>query len=189
LYPALAIAAAEAWARADWSGWTKPVWRVSRRLAVPVAAILLVAVYAQALLGVVPFGRSDPLARLLGVGFDEIAQNIERQQTQSHAAAILTTDYASTSWFSFYLPSHPKIVQLDEEYRYLDAQSADAALLSQPLVYVVEQRLDRHAFVAEHFAHVVALASFDRLRRGVPIAHYIAYRVDGLRGAPLGRLP
>src|SRR6185437_3359855 len=36
LYPALAIAAAEAIARTDWSGWTAPVWQISRRLAVPV---------------------------------------------------------------------------------------------------------------------------------------------------------
>jgi 4-amino-4-deoxy-L-arabinose transferase-like glycosyltransferase len=189
LSPALALAAAEAWTRADWSGWTESVWRVSRRVAVPVATVLLMAVYAQALFGVIPLGRSDPLARLLAVGFDRVAVNIEVQQAGIGAAAVLTTDYASTSWFSFYLPSHPKIVQLDEEFRFPNAAHADAALLSRPLIYVVESRHDRHTLVAEHFRHVVAVAQFDRLRRDVPIAHYVIYWVEGLRGAPLGRIP
>ncbi len=189
LYPALAIAAAEAWSRADWSGWTRPVWRVSRLLAIPMAAALLVAIYAQALLGIVPLGRSDPLARLLAVGFNQVAANIEREQAADHAAAILTTDYASTSWFSFYLTTHPKIVQLDEEFRFPDAPRAGTALLSQPLIYVVEQRLDRHDLVASHFQQIAEVARFDRLRHGVPIAHYIVYAVAGLRGAALGRLP
>jgi hypothetical protein len=189
LYPALAVAAAEAWAREDWLGWTAPVWRVSRRLAVPVASALVLGGFAQALLGIVPLGRADPLARLLAVGLEPVAQNVERLASDNDAAAIATTDYASTAWLSFYLPSHPKIVQLNEEQRYQDAPRADAQLLSQPLVYVVETRLDRRAFVAEHFVQVTPIAQIDRLRRGVPIAHYIVYRVNGLRGAPLGRLP
>jgi 4-amino-4-deoxy-L-arabinose transferase-like glycosyltransferase len=189
LYPALAVAAAEAWVRDDWLGWTAPVWRVSRRLAVPVAAALVLAGFMQALFGIAPLGRADPLARLLAVGFVPVAQNVERLATDNHADAIVTTDYASTAWLSFYLTSHPKLVQLNEEQRYQDAPRADAQLLAQPLVYVVETRLDRHAFVAEHFEQVTPIAQLDRLRRGVAIAHYVVYRVNGLRGAPLGRLP
>jgi hypothetical protein len=189
LYPALAVAAAEAFARSDWSGWTESVWRASRRLAIPVAAILLVGVYAQALVGVVPLGRSDPLARLLAVGMPDVTKNIERLAAQDQVQSVLTTDYASTAWLSFYLPSHPTIVQLNEEQRYPDAPRADAALLAQPLLYVVETRLDRHDFVAGHFAQVTPIAHVDRLRRGVAIAHYVIYRVAGFHGAPLGRTP
>jgi hypothetical protein len=189
LYPALAVAAAQAFTRSDWSGWTEPVWRFSRRLAIPVAAILLVGVYAQALVGIVPLGRSDPLARLLAVGMPAVTEAIDRVAAKDQTQAILTTDYATTAWFSFYLPSHPKIIQLNEEQRYPDAARADVALLSQPLLYVVETRLDRHDFVAAHFARVVPIAHVDRLRRGVAIAHYVIYRVEGLQGAPLGRLP
>ena len=189
LYPALALAAAEAWTRTDWSGWTKPVWRISRNLAIPVSAVLLAAIYAQALIGVIPLGRGDPLARLLAVGIGPVANNIEHEQAAMNAAAILTTDYTSTAWLSFYLPSRPLIVQLNEEQRYPDAPRAGAALLSQPLMYVVEQRLDRHDLVAALFLKVTAVARFDRLRRGVPLTHYIVYSVYGLRGAALGRIP
>jgi hypothetical protein len=189
LYPALAVAAAEAWTRTDWGGWRRPLWRLSRQLATPVAAVLLLAVYAQALLGVIPFGRSDPLARLLAVGFDGVANQVETARASAGAAAIVTTDYASTAWLSFYLPRHPAVLQLNEPWRYADAPDAPAALLSRPLLYVVEQRLDKHAEMSAHFRSIRPIAQFDRLRHGVPIAHYVAYRVSGWNGTSVGRLP
>ncbi|HEY4942324.1 MAG TPA: glycosyltransferase family 39 protein [Rhizomicrobium sp.] len=187
LYPALAIAAAQAWSLQEWHGWTAPVWRFSRRAATPVAAVLLLAVYAQALFGVIPFGRGDPLARLLGVGFDGVAQTVAQARADNRAAAIVTTDYASTAWFSFYLPG--PVIQLNEPQRYPDAAIPQPALLSQPLLYVVEQRLAKPDVLAPHFASVREVGGFDRLRRGVPIAHYLIYRVAGWHGPALGRMP
>jgi 4-amino-4-deoxy-L-arabinose transferase-like glycosyltransferase len=189
LYPALALAAAQAWTQDEWSGWTAPAWRISRRLAKPVAVVMLLAVYAQALLGIVPFGRSDPLARLLAVGMDGVTQKIEKLQADNKAAAILTTDYESTAWMAFYLPGHPPVIQLNETYRYPDAPVPDAALLSRPLLYVAEPRLDKKDALVAHFARVQRIAQFDRLRRGVPIAHYVVYRVSGAHGPALGRMP
>jgi 4-amino-4-deoxy-L-arabinose transferase-like glycosyltransferase len=189
LYPALAIAAAEAWARSDWSGWTAPVWRIARRLATPVAAVLLLAVYAQALFGVIPFGRSDPLARLLAVGFDDVANTVSTLRADNGAAAILTSDYASTAWFGFYLRDHPAVVQFNEPWRYPDAPTPDAALLTHPLLYVVEQRLDKHADLTKYFGDIRLLAPVDRKRRGVTVARYNVYRVGGWRGVRVGRLP
>ncbi|MEI9996443.1 MAG: glycosyltransferase family 39 protein [Rhizomicrobium sp.] len=187
LFPMLAVAATEAFLQPDWSGWTAPVWRVSRRLATPVAAVLLLAVYAQALFGVVPLGRGDPLARLLAVGFDGVAGQVEAAQRANGAAAILTTDYASTAWLAFYLPA--PVIPVGEDYRYPDSPVPGAGLLNRPLLYVVERRLDRHTALAASFTQVRPAASFDRLRHGVPIAHYIVYRVEGWRGVPLGREP
>ncbi|HEY0299851.1 MAG TPA: glycosyltransferase family 39 protein [Rhizomicrobium sp.] len=189
LYPALAVAAAQAYALGDWSRWAAPVWRVSRRLATPVAALLLLAVYAQALFGVVPFGRGDPLARLLAVGFDGVAATIEKSAEDNRAAAILTTDYASTAWLSFHLPGGRPVIQANEPYRYPGGAVPDAALLSRPLLYVVEERLDKHAVLQADFASVRRIARFDRLRRGVPVAHYAIYRIGGWRGRALGRMP
>ena len=189
LFPALAVAAAQAWRAGDWTGWTQAVWRVCRPLAVPVSAALLIAVYAQALFGVIPFGRSDPLARLLAVGFDGVAQNIERLRHANGATAVVTTDYESTAWFSFYLPDHPPVIQANEEYRYPDARPAGADLLAAPALYVVEQRLDKHRELTGRFATVREVARFDRLRHGVPIAHYVAYALSGWRGIAFGRAP
>ncbi|HJW40069.1 MAG TPA: hypothetical protein VJ476_02450, partial [Rhizomicrobium sp.] len=189
LYPALAIAAAQAWMEVTWTGWTVWVWRIARPLATPVAAILLVAIYAQALFGVIPFGRSDPLARLLAVGFDAVGQNIEAVERKTGAAAIVTTDYESTAWFSFYLAGHPPVIQANEVFRYPDGAVPAPDALRKPLLYVVEQRLDKHALFSGMFSVVRPVARFDRLRSGVPIAHYVAYELSGWRGQSFGRVP
>ncbi len=189
LFPALSIAATQAWMETAWSGWAGGLWRVARLLAVPVAAILLIAVYVQALFGVVPFGRGDPLARLLAVGFDAVGQNVVALERTTGAAAIVTTDYESTAWLSFYLSGHPPVIQANEEFRYPDGLVPAPEMLRRPLLYVVEQRLDKHAMFSGLFDAVRPVARFDRLRHGVPIAHYVAYELDGWHGSRFGRLP
>jgi hypothetical protein len=81
------------------------------------------------------------------------------------------------------------VIQANEPQRYPDAAIPDARLLSQPLLYVVEPRLDKHAELAAHFATVQEVARFDRLRHGVPIAHYVLYRLAGWHGQAFGRMP
>jgi len=185
LYPLLSVAAALSWERADWSCWRAPLARWSKRLAIPVAGALLAAAYAQALFGVVPMGRKDPLARLLAVGFPEVSEKVEALRLSTHADAILTTEYASTAWFAFYGPG--PVVQIGEDYRWPDAPVPAASLFARPALYVSEVRHDRHDLIAAHFARVQEIARFDRKREGVPIAHYIVYRVSG--GGPAGRMP
>jgi 4-amino-4-deoxy-L-arabinose transferase-like glycosyltransferase len=187
LYPLFSAAAALAWQRTDWSGWRVPVLHWSKRLAVPAAALLLAAAYAQALFGVVPMGRKDPMARLLAVGFPEVAAKVEALRLSSHAGAVLTTDYASTAWFAFYGPG--PVVQIGEDYRWPQAPAASAALYAHPALYVSEVRRDSRDLVAAHFAHIAEIARIDRQRDGVAIAHYVVYRVSGLKGAPVGRIP
>jgi len=182
LYPLLAVAAADA-AQTRWSGWRASVAHWSKRLAIPVASVLLAAAYAQTLVGIVPMGRKDPLARLLAVGFPEVATRLEGFR----AGAILTTDYASTAWFTFY--TRTPVVQIGEDYRWPNAPSPSAALFDSPALYVSETRRDRHDIVAAHFVQVQEIARIDRERKGVAIAHYVVYRVSGLKGPPPGRLP
>jgi len=186
LYPLLAVAAADA-ASIRWSGWRAPVAHWSRQLAIPVACVLLAAAYAQALLGVVPMGRKDPLARLLAVGFPEVTTKLAGFRAGALADAILTTDYASTAWFSFY--TRTPIVQIGEDYRWPDAPSPSGSLFDRPALYVSEIRRDRRDLVAAHFVEVREVARIDRERKGVAIAHYVIYRVSGLKGAPPGRMP
>jgi hypothetical protein len=132
-------------------------------------------------------GRKDPLARLLAVGFPDVVDRLNALKQQNGAGAILTTDYASTSWFAFY--GHFTIVGLGEDYRWPNAPAASAALFGQPALYVTEIRRDRHNLVAARFAQVTEIARFDRERKGIPIAHYILYRVSGPMNRDLGRMP
>lgn len=187
LFPVLVIAAADAMRRTDWTGWKKPVVKWSARLAMPLAAVLLFAGYAQALVGVVPFGRKDPLARLLAVGLPDVVAEVDALRQVNGAGAVLTTDYASTGWFAFY--GHLPIVSIGEDYRWPNAPKTQLAELARPALYIAEIRRDRHDLVAARFARVTEIARIDRLRQGVPIAHYIVYRAEGPKGADLGRTP
>ena len=186
LYPLLCVAAADA-AQMCWSGWRAPVALWSKRLAVPVACVLFAATFAQALLGVVPMGRKDPLARLLAVGFPDVAGGVEGLRLRTHADAILTTDYASTAWFAFY--TRLPVVQIGEDYRWPNAASPSALLFDRPALYISETRRDRRDTIAAHFTEVREVARIDREQKGVAVAHYVIYRVGGLKGAPPGRQP
>jgi 4-amino-4-deoxy-L-arabinose transferase-like glycosyltransferase len=182
LYPLFCVGAAMA-GEADWRGWCKPVARWSARLAVPVAAVLLLAAYAQALFGVMPLGRSDPLARLLAVGMGQVTDKIAALR----GGALLTTDYETTAWLDFY--GKADAVQIGEDFRWPDLPAPPASLFTKPALYICTTRRDRHDLIAAHFRQVSEIARFDRQRRGVPIAHYLVYRVEGLKGAPVGRQP
>jgi 4-amino-4-deoxy-L-arabinose transferase-like glycosyltransferase len=188
LFPAFAIAAALAW-RTDWGGRLGPVMGVVRGLAIPVAAILLLAAYAQALFGVVPMGRKDPLSRLLAVGFGDVARAVDQTRTRIGAAAVVTTDYASTGWLTFYLPRTDPVVPIVEPWRWAMAPRVPAALLSRPLLYVVENRNDRRDVVAAMFRDVVPEGTVLRRHGKAPVAVYDLYRVGGPRGPVMGWTP
>lgn len=192
LFPVLAVAAVRAWQCTDWQGRWQSVAYWSTKLAVPVAAVLLVAGYAQALLGVVPMGRKDPLARLLAVGMPDLVSQLEAVRTANGAGVIYTTDYATTAWFSFY--SRLPVVSLGEDYRWPDAPLVTKADLAKPALYIFEVRkartgLDRRDLFAARFAIAREVARFDRSRKGVAIAHYSVWRVEGAKTADLGRKP
>jgi 4-amino-4-deoxy-L-arabinose transferase-like glycosyltransferase len=174
LYPVLAVAAAQAMQAG--SG-------VVRRLAIPVAGAMLAACYLQAFFAVLPLGRSDQSGRLLGYGFGDVVRQVEA----THAAAVATTDYETTAWFAFY--GHLPVIQLNEDERWLAAPRADAALLGGPLAYVADARRDRRDLVAPLFASITTLPPVFRLRGREGVARYDVYRVQGLRGAPVGRVP
>lgn len=166
LYPMLALAAA----RVE-QGWV-------RRLAAPVAAVLLIAAYAQALFDIAPLGRRDPVSRLLAFGMSDVVQQVE--SGGRGPVAIVTTDYATTAWFAFY--GHLPVVQVNEGQRWLAAPRADARLLSGPLVYVAESRRDRHAL----FDTVMTPREIPRRRDGQPVEAYVVYPVSN---PPPGRAP
>lgn len=188
LFPALSVAAVVA-SVTLWRPAVQRVVAVVDRLAAPVGALLVVLAYAQALFGVVPMGRADPLARLLAVGFPDVAATVDRLRTTTGANAVLTSDYASTSWLAFYLPSMPPVVPVTETQRWEFAPPADPATLQGPLLYVSEKRLDKSAAVRQQYRDVTELAETFRKRHGKTVADYVIYRVAGPKGVPEGRLP
>jgi 4-amino-4-deoxy-L-arabinose transferase-like glycosyltransferase len=183
LYPAFAIAAAAAFtAIADHGGsW---LLRLSRRFAIPFAAVVIALIYAQGLWGVIPRLR-DPVSRLLAVGMGRVVDDIESLRAHSQAGAIVTTSYALTGWLTFYMPTHPPVIQLNERFRYINEPPPDAKLFAGPLLYVTEARNDQSALLAARFAEVKPLAQIARYRNGATIDEYRIYSVKGAKGEPL----
>ncbi len=185
LYPVLAVLAASVWYRTDWQGWRASVQRWSVRFAIPVAAVFVFLGYAQALAGIVPMGRKDPLARLLAVGLPQVVTELDTLRKANGADAIVTTDYATTAWLTFYSPF--KIISFGEDYRWPEAKLAPVS--HAPLLYVAEDRRDLHQELAACFATIQPLVNLDRERKGIAIAHYRVWRLEGSKTASCGRMP
>jgi 4-amino-4-deoxy-L-arabinose transferase-like glycosyltransferase len=189
IYPAFAILAVYG-AREAWRGKiAAPVVAVLRWTAVPIAALILAVVYAQAFFGVVlPHGR-DPIARLTAIGFQPVADGVAALAHAQGAHAILTTSYATTSWLAFYLRPRMNVVQINEAYRWLSAPAADPGLFRQPLLFVTQKPQKSLPDIAAQFSHIRHLAHFDRTRNGTLIDSFDVYSVSGSRGAVAGREP
>lgn len=176
LYPMLAILAADAFAPGPgWRGWCS-------RLALPVAAVILLLAYAQAATGFIPLKR-DPLARLLGVGMRETAQTVGALMRETGAKAIITSDYETTAWLRFYQPALP-VVAVDQPNRYLEAPIVQ--FKSGPLLYFADQA---------HMFDVAFMESFARMRplpdifRGHGAGRYWVYLVDQPETVIQGKSP
>ena len=174
VYPALAMLAADAFAAQGWRRWPS-------LLAAPVAAGLLLLTYAQAQFGVIPL-KKDPAARILGRDFAGVAQ-VAGAMVKSHiATAILTTDYETTAWLRFTQPGL-KVVQVNESWRYPDAQAASG--LTGTLLYLAEFRRDQHPLVQQQFAYTGFPTQLQTKGGGL----YMLYPVKNPKVAAVGRVP
>lgn len=187
-FPAFTVAAASA-AAIDWHGtWARLVdW--SRGLAVPVALAILAFLYAQGMFGTVPLGVIDPTARQLGPGWQKLGAEIDATRAKIGARVVLTTSYGTTGWLSFYLPSRPPVVQINERIRWVNAPEPERELFRGPLLYVCQIECDSAELVRARYRTFEEIARLPRTRRGVEIESYTLYRVEGLRGDPLDRSP
>jgi 4-amino-4-deoxy-L-arabinose transferase-like glycosyltransferase len=175
LFPALAILAAHAFCLQGWRRWIS-------FLAAPLAALLLLGVYAQALFQPLHLAK-DPLARILGRDFAPVGQVIAAM-VQSHVAdAVLTTDYETTAWLRFNQPE-VKVVQVNEPQRYPEAPAAPDALLKGRLVYLAELRRDQHQRIQQDFAYT-GFPTQLQTRTGL----YMLYPVGRPKMSRIGKMP
>lgn len=179
LYPVLAIAAALVFTT-DWSGWRNALAKLCRYAAIPLAALLLLLVYAQAFFTLIPFGRGDPVARLLAFNMESVTEPLSDLRDANRASALLTSDYATTAWLSFYMRDVP-VIPLGEadRWRFVPAQP-----FRENALYVTETRRDAQKRVLRDFGPSAKISELVRTRREVPITRYSVYRV----GAPKAEL-
>lgn len=185
VYPGLALLAAAAAesARGEAMRWLT-------RLAVPVALLILAASYLQSWTGLLPLGKTDPIARMTAVGFDRVAKAAAALAKQEHAAALVTTRYVNTGWLAFYVRPHLPVLQAAEEYRWTDAPAASPQLLNSPLLYVTEHPERELRFVQRYFSQVTFQTCVPRLWHGRSLDNFCLYVLRRLRsGRGLPRIP
>lgn len=179
LYPMLAILAADAFAPGPgWRGWCA-------RLAMPVAAAILLLAYLQAATGLIPLKR-DPLARLLGVGMRETAEKAGDLMRKMGAQAVLTTDYETTAWLHFYNPSLP-LVAVQQPDRYLDSPSV--AVEQGSFLYLADGARGADAELVGNFKGNPQVFDLQRERNGRIIAGYKAILLDAPQHPIQGKSP
>jgi 4-amino-4-deoxy-L-arabinose transferase-like glycosyltransferase len=175
LYPMLAVLAAAAFRTRGGRRWISLP-------ALPLAALMLLLVYAQAGWSVIPL-RNDPAARLLGRQFRPVATVAAALVRARLADAVLTTDYETTAWLRFYEPS-VKVIQVNEARRYSDAPAPSPALLKGRLIYLTSLKRDQHKLVQQDFAEM----GFPTQIQGAG-PPYMLYPVSGPKHASIGKMP
>jgi 4-amino-4-deoxy-L-arabinose transferase-like glycosyltransferase len=179
LYPMLAILAADAFAPGPgWRGWCA-------RLAMPVAAAVLLLAYLQAAIGLIPL-KHDPLARLLGVGMRQTAEKAGDLMREKGAQAVLTTDYETTAWLRFYNPSL-RVMAVQQPNRYLD--SAPVPLGQGPFLYLADGTRGSDTGLVGSFEGNPQVFDLQRERNGRSIAGYKAILLNAPQHPIQGKSP
>jgi Dolichyl-phosphate-mannose-protein mannosyltransferase len=189
IYPAFAIAAAVAAHLTQWEGRAQRVIDFCRRWASPVGILMFALLIVQANTGVLTGFRRDATVRSVGVGWPELAAQIEAVRIRTGATCVLAPDYGTTSWLAFYLPKGTCVVQPTQRIRWVNMPEPDPALLSAKLLFVDEVRPAALPYVKETFARAERVAELKRMRGPLTIETYGLDLLEGAKGAVLDNSP
>src|SRR5882724_431512 len=189
IYPAFAIAAAVAAHLTQWEGRAQRVVDFCLRWASPVGIVMFALLIVQANTGVLTGFRRDATVRSVGVGWPELAAQIEAVRVQTGATCVLAPDYGTTSWLAFYLPKGTCVVQPTQRIRWVNMPEPDPGLLSGKLLFVDEVRAAAQPYVKQTFARAERVAELKRMRGPLTIETYGLDLLEGAKGAVLDNTP
>jgi 4-amino-4-deoxy-L-arabinose transferase-like glycosyltransferase len=190
VYPAFAIAAAVAAHQTEWQTRAQRLADFCLRWALPAGVAMFIALIVQGDTGVLTFYRRDATVRSVGVGWRELASEIEAVRVRVGATCVLATDYGTTSWLAFYLPRGTCVVQPTQRIRWVNMDEPDPALLAGRLLYVDEVRPNGlPPYMSELFARTERVAELPRLRGPLVIETYGLDLLEGAKGEVLDRSP
>lgn len=189
VYPAFAIAAAVAADLTQWDARQQRIVNFCLRWASPVGILMFALLIVQANTGALSGFRRDATVRSVGVGWRELASEIEAVRARVGATCVLAPDYGTTSWLAFYLPKGSCIVQPTQRIRWVNMPEPDAAQLSGKLLYVDEARPGGRPYLKETFARVEQVAELERKRGPLTIETYTLDLLEGPKGDVLDHSP
>ncbi len=189
VYPAFAIAAAVAAHLARWEGRPRRMVDFCQRWAASSGILLFALLIVQANTGVLSGYRRDATVRSVGVGWRELAGEIEAVRARVGAACVLAPDYGTTGWLAFYLPKGTCVVQPTQRIRWVNMPEPDRALLAGKLLSVDEARPGAPPYLNDMFARIERVAEFTRKRGPLTIETYALDLLEGAKGEVLDRSP
>lgn len=164
VYPAFAIAAALAVTSEQWSARNRRTLDICLRWATPVGALMFAALVVQANTGWLSGYKRDATVRSVGVGFPELAGEIEAVRQRTGATCVLAPDYGTTSWLVFYMPKGTCVVQRGQRIRWINMPEPSAADLSGKLLLVASPGLMNDPDWQGTFRQVEKVADLTRKR-------------------------
>jgi 4-amino-4-deoxy-L-arabinose transferase-like glycosyltransferase len=187
LYPAFAIAAGFAAWGTTWNAREQRTVTLSRRWALPIGVALFVVLIVQTNTGLFTGFRRDATVRSVGVGWPQLAREIEAIRLAQGAGCILAKDYGTTSWLMFYLPKGTCVVQRRDRYRWTGVPEPDESLLKGRVLLVGYP--DGNVAFRNDYARTEKLAELSRKRSGVAFETYELDLLEGAKGETLDRAP
>jgi hypothetical protein len=189
VYPSFAIAAAVAAHLARWEMRPQRLADFCLRWAAPTGILMFALLVVQADTGALTGYRRDATVRSVGVGWRELAAEIETVRLRVGASCVLAPDYGTTSWLAFYLPKGSCVVQPTQRIRWVNAPEPDPARLAGKLLYVDEARPGVGPYQQDHFASIERIAELKRMRGPLVIEGYALDLLEAPKGSVLDRSP
>ncbi len=189
VYPPFVVAAAVAAHLVEWKPQQRRLADFGLRWAAPAGIVMFAALIVQADTGLLSFYRRDATVRSVGVGWRELAAQIEQVRARVGASCVLAPDYGTTGWLAFYLPRGTCVVQPFQRIRWVNSPDPDPAQLSGKLLFVDELRPFGQPFLKERYARIERIAEVPRKRGPLLIETYELDLLEGPKGEVLDRTP
>jgi 4-amino-4-deoxy-L-arabinose transferase-like glycosyltransferase len=189
VYPAFAIAAAVAAHLVEWEPRWQRLVDFCRRWAVPSGVLMFVLLVVQANTGVLSGYRRDATVRSVGVGWREVAAEIEAVRAGVGATCVLALDYATTSWLAFYLPSGTCVAQFRQRIRWVNMPEPDAVQLAGKFLYVYQAWLGTAPLLKDRFVRIDRVSEVQRKRGPLVIETFVVDLLGGSKGEVFDRSP
>jgi Dolichyl-phosphate-mannose-protein mannosyltransferase len=190
VYPAFAIAAAVAAHLVRWGASAQRVVDFCLRWASPVGIVMFVLLVVQADTGVFSGYRREATVRSVGVGWRELASQIEAVRLRVGATCVLAPDYGTTGWLAFYLPRGTCVVQPTQRIRWVNMPEPDPAQLMAKVLYVDEARpIGPPLYLQNVYARIERIAELPRKRGPLVIETYALDLLEGANGEVIDRSP
>jgi len=185
VYPAFAIAAAVAANLTQWNVRQQRMVDFCLRWAAPTGIVMFALLIVQSNTGALTGYRRDATVRSVGVGWRDLAREIEAVRARTGASCVFAPDYGTTGWLAFYLPKGTCVAQQSQRIRWVNMPEPAASQLAGKLLYVHEVWPGDP--LKEMFARVENVAEVPRKRGPLTIETYALDVMEGPKGEVFDR--